>query len=143
MTPQIENRKSVSPIKKPQPLTIKPVVRRPVVNHKENNPNVVNQNNFNKTIQRKSVSPLKQNQGPTFKKVELRPSKSPVKGDTKLYREPSKPFKVSEQSRIQKLFKYLTKDNPSNLKILAPEYISIKGLDKNLLNDLQDFFEQL
>ena len=107
MTPQIENRKSVSPIKKHQPLTIKPVVKRPVVSLKENNPNVVNQNSFNKTIQRKSVSPLKQNQGPTFKKVELRPSKSPIKGDTKLYREPSKQVKVSEQSRIQKLFKYL------------------------------------
>jgi hypothetical protein len=86
MTPQVENRKSVSPIKKYQPLTVKPVIKRPTVSHKENNPNIVNHNSFNKTLQRKSVSPLKPNQGPTFKKVELRPSKSPIKGETKLHR---------------------------------------------------------
>ena len=100
MTPQVENRKSVSPIKKHQPLTVKPVVKRPAASHKENNPNVINQNSFNKTLQRKSVSPLKANQGPTFKKVELRPSKSPVKREIKIHREHSKAVKSSEQSRI-------------------------------------------
>lgn len=116
------------------------MVKRTTMNHKENNPNTVNQSTLNKTMQRKSISPLKPSQGPTFKKLELRPSKSPVKGDVKLQREASKTTKTSELSRIQKLFKYLIKGNPKNMNILAPEYINIKGLDKHLLNDLQNFF---
>lgn len=94
MTPLAEKRKSVSPIKKHQPLTVKPVVKKTPVNHKENNPNIVNQNtSFTKKMPRKSVSPLKINQGPTFKKVELRPSKSPRKAELKIHKDNTKNVK--------------------------------------------------
>lgn len=43
-------------------------------------------------------------------------------------------------TKMQKLFRHLTKSNPPNVAILSPEHINVKGLDKNLLNELQTFF---
>jgi len=36
-------------------------------------------------------------------------------------------------NKLQKLFKHLTKSNPANIKILSPDYINLKGMDRGLL----------
>lgn len=136
MTPAAETKRSVSPIKKQPPLTIKPAVRS-TLHHKENNPNASNLKVNAKNPARKLVSPLRVSQAPTIKKVELRPSKSPIKEKSSFSKLNSKTPKAHDLPRIQKLFRYLTKGNPANVKILTPEYINIKGLDRHLLNDLQ------
>lgn len=42
-----------------------------------------------------------------------------------------------------KLFRYLTKCNPGDIQVLSPEHINLKGLDRELLSSLQDFFSCL
>jgi hypothetical protein len=37
----------------------------------------------------------------------------------------------------------LTKYNPAGVKVLSPEYINLKKMDKSLLSELQDFFTKL
>ena len=41
------------------------------------------------------------------------------------------------------MFKYLTKYNPANLQLLSHEHINLKGMDRELLSVLQEFFECL
>ncbi len=50
---------------------------------------------------------------------------------------------VDSGVKMGRLFKRLTKNNPSNVKIMSPEFINLKGLDKGLLGCLQEFFERL
>ena len=40
---------------------------------------------------------------------------------------------TTNTSKLQKLFKQLTKSNPTNIKILSPDYINLKGMDRGLL----------
>jgi hypothetical protein len=86
-----------------------------------------------------SVSPLKKTGNQTIlKKIEIKTNKSPAK-----YTAFSKKVDEKKQvicdpySKISKLFRRLTKNNPSNVKIMSPEFINLKGLDKNLLGYLQ------
>ena len=101
-----------------------------------------------KSIGKKSVSPLtkgpvsplaKVSVTPITKKIEIKQSKSPSRVSYNSTKQPNvkkvKPFDLT--SKIQKLFRHLTKCNPGNLSILSPEYINLKGMDRNLLSDLQ------
>lgn len=98
-TPTTQNRSSVSPISKSilsKPSTAKLVIKKQAVVLKENNPHTGNESNQStKPFLRKagkSVSPIKKvNPGPpTMKKVELRISKSPLKQDNLLKKQPSR-----------------------------------------------------
>jgi len=40
---------------------------------------------------------------------------------------------ATNPTKLQKLFKHLTKSNPQSLKILSPDYINLKGMDRGLL----------
>ena len=73
------NRKSISPLKKNDTSITKIGKKKEVLNQKENNPNMVNEN---KTLQRKSISPIKTT-GPTYKRIELKTAKSPNKYQSK------------------------------------------------------------
>ncbi len=113
--------------------------------NKENNPNLANlQTETAKGVLKKdkSVSPLKKNNTQTvLKKIEIKTNKSPTKYSAITKKAEDKKHTVLDPSaKISKLFKKLTKNNPSDLKIMSPEFVNLKGLDKNLLADLQDFF---
>jgi len=74
------------------------------------------------------------------RKIEIKTTKSPAKYAAFSKKNEEKKEKVEASVKIAKLFKRLTKMNPSNVKIMSPEFINLKGLDKNLLSCLQDFF---
>jgi len=92
-----------------------------------------------KVSQKKSQSPLlKTSKTPTLKKIEIKQSKSPSKNSFGSVRQAVKSSKPNESTlKIQKLFKHLTKSNPTGIKILSPEHINLKGMDRGLLSELQ------
>lgn len=103
----------------------------------ENSSNLVR--NEIKVSQKKSQSPLlKTSKTPTLKKIEIKQSKSPSKISFGSVRQAAKSSKPNEITlKIQKLFKHLTKSNPTGVKILSPEHINLKGMDRGLLSELQ------
>jgi hypothetical protein len=79
---------------------------------------------------------------PAVRKVEIRASKSPIKYES-VPQKPTNNHRQDSLSKLQKLFRHLTKCNPSSITILSPEHINLKGLDRCLLTDLQEFFEKV
>lgn len=75
-----------------------------------------------KATQKNSLSPLlKTSNTPTMKRIEIKQSKSPSKNTFNSVRQAAKSSKPLESTlKIQKLFKHLTKYNPTGIKILSP-----------------------
>ena len=122
-TSKIETQSSVSPIKIIPHATPKnnKTRRTPLGKENcENSSNIVRKDV--KAAQKKSLSPLlKTSNTPTLKKIQIKQRKSPSKMSFGSVRQASKSSKPIESTlKIQKLFKYLTKCNPTGIKILSP-----------------------
>ncbi len=140
--------RSVSPIRNNGTLTPKADPHRVPANLKENNRNISNfATETQKQLAKKSVSPVRKVANPPLlKKIDLKPNRTPRKTEPPTPKptvQAAKPLKVDWNVKIQKLFRHLTKTNPPHIKILSPEYINLKGMDKGLLSELQEFFECL
>ena len=135
----------MSPLKMGNLSSARPGTKKSGLMNKENNPNLSNcqiETTKNVLKKDKSVSPLKKNNTQTvLKKIEIKTNKSPAKypAITKKV-EDKKQAVIDPSAKVAKLFKKLTKNNPSGLKIMSPEFVNLKGLDKNLLGYLQEFF---